>query len=165
MRKIDRNHSKLTGLGVSLSIVGLRGGMISALHASGVGVVVKPAETVLFNRLRPCPGVAVQSRFGWEELFTWNQAARSVVEVFHLNSGEGTAVNPTRVVLLGDEDGIGRRRWDIFKGICESEFVVDGFVIVVESLRLRFWDVEQGIVKGECGSLKEGLGNIGIESC
>jgi len=123
--------------------------MISALHAPGVGVVVKPAEAVLLYRLRPCLGIAVQSRFGREELFTWNHAACSVVEVFHLNLGKGTAVEPVWVVLLGDEDGVGRRRWDVFKGVCESEFVVDGFVVVVKSLRLRFWDVEQGVVEGE----------------
>ena len=66
-------------------------------------------------------------------------------------------------MLLGDEDGVGRRRRDVFKGVCESEFVVDGFVVVVKSLRLRFWDVEQGVVKGQWGSLEEGLGDIRIE--
>jgi hypothetical protein len=137
--------------------------MISALHAPGIGVVVKPAEAVLLYRLRPGLGIAVQSRFGREELFTWNHAACAVVEVFHLNSGKGTAIEPVWVVLLGDEDGVGRRRWDVFEGVCESEFVVDGFIVVVKSLRLRFWDVEQGIVKGEWGSLEEGLSDIGSE--
>lgn len=56
---IYRNHSELTCLLVNPSIVGLWGGMISALHAPGVGVVVKPAEAVLLYRLRPCLGIAV----------------------------------------------------------------------------------------------------------